>query len=95
MNKSTRHKQARVRMCAACGLRAKKEEAKFIRIVRSKEGLVSIDRHGTSEGRGAYVCHSSDCVRKLCRSHRLPRLLRGPVSDELYQVLREEVGICE
>ncbi len=80
-------------MCSACGLRARKDETDYIRIVLPKEGPVSIDRDGTAEGRGAYVCRNKDCVSKLCKSRRLSRLLRGPVPEPIYEELRKEVGL--
>ena len=93
MKKSIRHKGAKIRMCAACGLRARKDEADYVRIVLSKDGTVSIDGEGILPGRGAYVCRSADCVRKICKTRRLSHLLRGPVPETLYEELRKEVGI--
>lgn len=93
MKKSIRHKGAKIRMCSACGLRARKDERDYIRIVLPKDGTVMIDREGTASGRGAYVCRSAECVRKLCKSRRLSHLLRGHVPETLYEELRREVGI--
>lgn len=93
MKKSIRHKGAKIRMCAACGLRARKDETEYIRIVQPKENAPFIDRQGTACGRGAYVCRNQDCVRKLCKSRRLSHLLRNPIPDEFYEELRREVGL--
>ncbi len=93
MKKSIRHKGVNIRMCAACGLRSRKDEADYIRIVLPKGGTPVIDRDLTHPGRGAYVCRNQDCVRKLCKSRRLSRLLRGAVSEEIYEELRKEVGL--
>lgn len=95
MKKSIRHKGAKTRMCAACGTRAPKDSHDYLRIVRSKSGVVVLDEVGSAEGRGAYVCRNGDCVRKLCRSRRLSHLLRGPVSEEIYAALQKEVGLDE
>lgn len=95
MKKSIRHKGAKVRMCASCGLRTRKDEHEFIRIVCAKDGSVSLDRGDSPEGRGAYVCRSCECVGKLCKTRRLSRLLRSPVPDEIYADLRREVGLDE
>lgn len=92
MKKSIRHKGAKIRMCAACGLRARKDEHDFLRIVLPKDGIARVDRDGTCEGRGAYVCRNEDCVKKLSKSHRLSRLLRGAVSEEIYRELEREVS---
>lgn len=93
MKKSFRHKGAKIRMCAACGLRACKDQQDYIRVVLPKGETAVIDREGNSPGRGAYVCRSPECVRKLCKSRRLSHLLRGTVSDALYEALRQEVGL--
>jgi len=90
MKKSIRHKGAKIRMCAACGLRSRKDEHGFLRIVRSADGTVCVDGDGKAEGRGAYVCRNEKCVKKLCKTRRLAHLLRGPVPEEIYgQLLRE------
>ena len=93
MKKSIRHKGAKIRMCAACGMRARKDETEYFRIVRSKDGEVFLDREGIHPGRGAYVCRSAECVRKICKTRRLSHLLRGTVPESLYEELRKEVGI--
>ena len=92
MKKDQRHKGATVRMCSACGLRAPKGEVGFLRIVASKDGTVTVDRDGTAQGRGAYVCKSPACVEKLARSRRLPRLLRASVPESIYEELRREAS---
>ena len=93
MKKSDRHKGAKVRMCAACGLHAHTEEHDFIRIVLPKNAKPVIDGTGKLPGRGAYVCRNRTCVQKLCKSHRLSHILRGTVSDDIYEALRKEVGL--
>ena len=95
MKKSIRHKGAKVRMCAACGLRASKDSHEFLRVVRTKSGASVSDKGESAEGRSAYVCREKDCVRKLCKTRRLSHLLRCPVSDEIYEALRKEVGLDE
>lgn len=93
MKKSIRQKGAKIRMCASCGLRSRKDETDFIRIVLPKNGTPLIDRVGNAPGRGAYLCRNQDCVRKVCKSRRLSHLLRGPVPETLYEELRKEVGL--
>lgn len=93
MKNSVRQKGAKIRMCVACGKRSVKDEADYIRIVLPKDGIPSIDRDGTSQGRGAYVCRNADCIRKLCKSRRLSRVLRGNIPDSIYEQLRKEVGL--
>ena len=42
------------RMCIAC--KEHKDKKDLIRIVRSKEGDISLDFSGKKAGRGAYIC---------------------------------------
>ncbi len=93
MKQSIRHKGAKVRMCAACRVRSRKDEADYIRIVLPKDGTACIDRTGIASGRGAYVCRKEECVRKLSKSRCLSRLLKGPVPEELYEELCKEVSV--
>lgn len=93
MKKSDRHKGAKVRMCTACGLHANTEEHDFIRVVLPKDATPVIDRTGKIPGRGAYVCRNRNCVQKLCKSRRLSHVLRGVVGDDIYEALRNEVGL--
>ncbi len=93
MKKQIRQKGANYRKCSACGLRAKKDEQDFIRIVLPKNGIAFVDFSGKEEGRGAYVCRNRDCIQKLCKSRRLSHLLRGQVGEDVYEALRLEVGL--
>lgn len=95
MKKEIRQKGALYRKCALCGLRARKNEYDFLRIVRTPEGAVLFDPTGKLPGRGAYLCRNSECVRRALRSNRLSHLLRAPVSEEVCQQLRQEAGIDE
>ncbi|MBO5222508.1 MAG: YlxR family protein [Clostridia bacterium] len=95
MKKSIRHKGAKVRMCAACGLRARRDEHEFIRITLQKDGTLIFDSGDQCSGRSAYVCRQADCVKKLCKSRRLSHLLRGSVPEEVYQSLLKEAGLSE
>ncbi len=93
MKKQVRQKGANYRKCSACGLRAQKDQAAFLRIVQPKDGPAFVDFSGKASGRGAYVCRNRNCVQKLCKSRRLSHLLRGQVSEDVYEVLRREVGL--
>ena len=47
------------RTCIGCN--EKKQKKELIRIVKDKEGNISIDEIGKSNGRGAYIC------KNICR----------------------------
>ena len=78
------------RMCTGCmEMKPKKE---LIRIVKNKEGEVSVDLTGKKPGRGAYICKSIECLQKAFKSKKLDRNLETSISEEVQNKLREEIG---
>ena len=77
-----------MRHCLGCGAELPKNE--LIRVVRSPEGVISIDTTGKSAGRGAYNCKKASCLQKARKSGRLGRALDSAISDEIYETLREQ-----
>ena len=66
-------KKIPMRMCTGCmEMKPKKE---LIRVVKNKEGEISLDLVGKKPGRGAYVCKSTDCLEKAFKTKRLSRNL--------------------
>ena len=61
------------RKCVACGQKLAKRE--LIRIVRTPEGAVVVDRTGKRPGRGAYLCQSSLCWQRGVEKTNLERSL--------------------
>jgi predicted RNA-binding protein YlxR (DUF448 family) len=83
-------KKIPMRMCTGCmEMKPKKE---LIRVVRSKEGEVSIDTSGKKPGRGAYVCKSTECLEKAVKTKRLDRNLEVTINEEVYSKLRGEIS---
>ena len=54
------------RTCLGCNTKKNKQE--LIRIVKNKEGNISIDKTGKKEGRGAYICDDIKCLEKGIKS---------------------------
>ncbi|CAI8026055.1 Uncharacterized protein YlxR [Geodia barretti] len=75
------------RSCVACGRKLAKGE--LIRLVRTPGGPILVDESGRQNGRGAYVCHQAICWEKALTKRALERSLRGPVSAEDLNVLRQ------
>ena len=74
------------RTCRGCN--EKKDKKELIRIVKNKEGIISIDRTGKQEGRGAYICDNIECLEKVIKSKRLEKALEIKISQEIYNDLR-------
>ena len=76
------------RMCVACKQMHEKKE--LIRIVKNKEGVFSVDRHGKASGRGAYVCDSAVCMNKIIKNKLLNRAFSMEIPTEVYDAIRGE-----
>ena len=74
------------RTCMGCN--EKKPKREFIRIVRTKDGEIDIDRTGKMQGRGAYICDNIECLEKLIKSKRLEKVFETKISNEIYEKLR-------
>ena len=79
-------KKIPLRTCMGCN--EKKPKKELIRIVKNKDGIISIDRTGKQEGRGAYICDSTACLDKVVKSKRLEKVLECKISEEIYNNLR-------
>ena len=66
-----------------------KDKKELIRVVRSAEGEVSIDKVGKKPGRGAYVCPTSECITKAVKEKRLEKALDVTIGTEVYEKLIE------
>lgn len=47
-----------------------------MRIVKNKEGRIFLDPSGRANGRGAYICKDSECLKKAIKTNALNRLLK-------------------
>ena len=69
-----------------------KDKKELIRVVRSAEGEVSIDKIGKKPGRGSYVCPTSECITKTVKEKRLEKALDVAIGTEIYEKLLEELN---
>ena len=80
-------KKIPLRTCMGCN--EKKPKKELIRIVKNKDGIITIDKTGKQEGRGAYICNNIECLEKVVKSKRLERTLEKEISQEVYENLKE------
>ena len=86
-------KKIPMRQCIGCGLMREKKQ--MIRVVRTPEGEMTLDRSGRMNGRGAYICPSRECLEKAIRNRGLNRSFRTEVSAEVTERLRQEIADIE
>lgn len=84
-------KQKKIPMRQCLGCREMKPKQSLVRVVRSPEGAISLDMRGKASGRGAYVCHDMDCLKKARKSKALERALDTPIPEEIYDRLEQEM----
>ena len=83
-------KKIPMRQCLGC--REMKPKRELVRVVRSPEGIVSIDAHGKASGRGAYICPNPDCLKKAIRAKALSRAFDTEIPQEIYDTLLADLG---
>ena len=63
----------------------KTQKKDLLRVVRDKEGNVSIDITGKSNGRGAYLKKDAEVITKAKQTKVLERVLEVSIPDEIYE----------
>ena len=82
-------KKIPMRQCLGC--REMKPKKELIRVVRSPEGEISLDFKGKASGRGAYICHDPQCLKKAIKSKALERAFSAQIPPEIYDKLNEQM----
>ena len=82
-------KKIPMRQCLGC--RKIKPKRELVRVVRSPEGEVTLDFKGKSPGRGAYVCHSAECLKRAVKAKALSRAFGVPVPDTVMEMLNNQM----
>jgi predicted RNA-binding protein YlxR (DUF448 family) len=86
-------KKIPMRKCIGCNeMKSKKE---LIRILKTTEEEIVIDTTGKKNGRGAYICFSSDCLMKAMKNKGLERSLKCTIPQEIYDSLKKELDKLE
>ena len=83
-------KKKPLRKCIGCN--EMKEKSALLRVIRTAEGSIMLDKTGRMNGRGAYICHSEECMMKAKKSNSLSKAFGMKVSDEIYDELTAELG---
>ena len=78
-----------LRRCTGCNEQKPKKE--LVRVVRSPQGEIALDRAGKMPGRGAYLCPSAQCLAKARKAKRLERALDAQIPPEVYERIEQEI----
>ena len=79
-----------LRRCTGCMQHFEKQS--LLRVLRTPEGEVVIDKSGRQNGRGAYLCRRKACFSKLRKNHRLEQSLGVPIPEDVYAALE---ALCD
>ncbi len=89
-----------LRQCSGCGEMKPKKE--LVRVVRAPEktdesgvvtgGEISLDLTGKKPGRGAYVCHDLECLKKARKARKFERAFSCKIPDEVYDTMEAEIA---
>ena len=82
-----------MRMCLAC--KEMKPKKELIRIVMNKEENIALDFTGKMQGRGAYICKSTQCGEKLRKTHAIERNFGCSVDASIYDSIEKELKRVE
>ena len=83
------NKKIPMRQCVGCGeMKAKKE---LLRVLKTEDGVL-LDATGKKNGRGAYICANTECLKRASKSKGLERSVKVAIPDEVYDNLEKEMS---
>jgi predicted RNA-binding protein YlxR (DUF448 family) len=69
-----------------------KPKKELVRVVKSPEGVVSLDRSGKANGRGAYICHNAECYKKAVKARRLEKAFSMQIPENVSEAILRELN---
>ena len=82
-----------MRKCVGCEeMKSKKE---MMRVLKTEDGEYMLDATGKKNGRGAYICRSTECFAKAKRNKGLERSFKQAIPKEVYEKLEKEFTTLE
>lgn len=81
-------KKIPLRQCIGCG--EMKEKKDMMRILKTAENEIFLDATGKKNGRGAYICRSMECLRRVRKNKGLERSFKMSIATEVYDTLEKE-----
>ncbi len=77
-----------LRKCTGCGEMKPKKE--LLRVLLEPDGTLSVDDTGKKNGRGAYLCRKSDCLKQAIKTKGLQKSLKCNIPDEIINTLQDK-----
>lgn len=86
-------KKPATRQCVGC--RERYDKKQLIRVIRTPMEEIRLDMTGKQNGRGAYLCHRPECLKKARKTGALSRSLKVVIPDAIYDQLEKELSEIE
>lgn len=86
-------KKIPLRKCTGCNEMKPKKE--LIRVLKTPDEEIVLDKTGKKNGRGAYLCNSIECLKKAAKTKGLERSLQIKIPEEIYESLEKELCSVE
>ena len=83
-------KKIPMRRCLGCYESKPKKE--LIRVVKTSEGEICIDKTGKKNGRGEYICYNKEFLKKTIKAKRLEKEFEETISEDIYDSLRSDIN---
>jgi predicted RNA-binding protein YlxR (DUF448 family) len=69
-------------------------KSELFRLVKSPDGIISIDLSGKLPGRGAYLCLNESCFKKAIKSKAVSKVFKTQVPENILQnILQSMEGL--
>ena len=81
-------KKIPMRQCVGC--REMKNKKDMMRVLKTAEDSVVLDKTGRKNGRGAYLCINRECLMKAVKNKGLERSFKMSIPQEIYENLERE-----
>lgn len=83
-----RTKKVPQRKCIGCG--EMKGKGEMMRVIKDAADEISLDLTGKKNGRGAYLCKNSECLKKALKNKGLERSFQMAIPISVYETLERE-----
>lgn len=88
-----KNKKVPLRKCVGCGeMKLKKE---LMRVICTQDNQFLLDTTGKKNGRGAYICNTTECLETAMKTKGLERSFKTAIPKEVYAQLQEEMNRIE
>lgn len=78
-----------MRMCVGCG--EMKPKSELVRVVKTTEGEIKLDKTGKLNGRGAYICREEKCLLAAQKAKRFEKAFSSAVPEAELAKIAEEL----